>query len=106
MRSGAGLVRVRWCPVRNGRLRVLVVEWWLSARAALAVSARRGQCIVRWWLCCHGAGVEAVAGESGTPALVLRRGDEQRCSAGDPGEFRADACAERPFGVVSGGRFR
>src|ERR1022692_2161836 len=98
MRSGAGLVRVRWRPVRDGRLRVLVVKWWLSARATLAVPARLGQYIERQCLCCHGAGVEAVAGESGTPALVLRRGDEQRCVVGDPGNLRADASAERPLG--------
>src|SRR5712671_186358 len=39
MRSGDDLVRVRWRPAETGSLRVLVVEWWLSARILLA--ARR-----------------------------------------------------------------
>src|SRR5216683_5994901 len=31
MRSGVDLVRVRWRTAETGALRLLVVEWWLSA---------------------------------------------------------------------------
>src|ERR1035438_1949795 len=84
MRSGADLVRVRWCPAKFGSWRVLVVEQWLSA-SACQVGEQVGS------ISCPPSPNQGSAGINGLLPMQLisatmTRPDRQRqCSGGGPG---------------------
>ena len=53
---------VRWRPGGDGRLRVFVVEWWLSLpdvilEYALVTAAGLGLAVIAWAMCGPGAAV-------------------------------------------------